>query len=159
MVKIVSGMTDSQIKLWAIVFKLLDRLVLWTFLYLTHSGFSSWTLFCQIWQYCVSLGYKKFYPNGNRTPTPSYHLWFQVQHYPLWTNWTFAYKTEPFGSFYSHALLILAKSSQFLQVQNQVVHEKFKDPLSSTCQISPERILLDLESEDHQGPGFYSHWG
>ena len=25
---------------------------------LKHSGFSSWTLFCQIWQYCVNLGYK-----------------------------------------------------------------------------------------------------
>ena len=23
-----------------------------------HSGFSSWTLNCQIWQYCVNLGYK-----------------------------------------------------------------------------------------------------
>ena len=23
---------------------------------LKHSGFSSWTLFCQIWQYCVNLG-------------------------------------------------------------------------------------------------------
>ena len=29
-----------------------------------------------------------------------------------------------------------------------MVHEqKFKDLLSSTCQVSPERIVLDLESE------------
>ena len=36
-----------------------------------------------------------------------------------------------------------------------MVHEqKFKD-LSRTCQISPERIVLDLESEVNQGPGFF----
>ena len=61
---------------------------------------------------------------------------FQVQHYPFWA---FACKTETLGSLYSHALLILAES------KNQVVNEqKFKDLLSSTCQISPERIVLDL---------------
>ena len=32
--------------------------------------------------------------------------------------------------------------------KHQVVHEqKFKDLLSSTCQVSVERIVLDLESE------------
>ena len=66
-------------------------------------------------------------------------LIFQVQHYPLWTKLTLACKTETLGSLYSHALLIIAKSSQFLQVKNQVVHElKFKDLLSSTCLVSPE---------------------
>ena len=45
------------------------------------------------------------------------NIWFQVQHYALWTNWAFAYKTETLGSLYSHALLITAKSSQFLKVQ------------------------------------------
>ena len=36
--------------------------------------------------------------------------------------------------------------------KNQVVHEqKFKDPLSSTCQISSERRMLDLESEVNEG--------
>ena len=46
---------------------------------------------------------------------------------------------------YSHALLILLKSSKS---KHQVVHEqKFKDLLSSTCQVSVERIVLDLESE------------
>ena len=40
----------------------------------------------------------------------------------------------------------------------QVVYEqKFKDPLSSTCQISLERRVLDLESDVNQRPGFYSH--
>ena len=35
-----------------------------------------------------------------------------------------------------------------------MVHEqKFKDFLSSTCQISVERIVLDLESEVMRGPG------
>ena len=36
----------------------------------------------------------------------------------------------------------------------QVVHEqKFKDLLSSTCQVSVERIVLDLESEAMRGLG------
>ena len=40
---------------------------------------------------------------------------------------------------YSHALLILLKSSKS---KHQVVHEqKFKDLLSSTCQVSVERIV------------------
>ena len=39
-----------------------------------------------------------------------------------------------------------------------MVHEqKFKDLLSSTSQVSVERIVLDLESEAMRGPG--SHWG
>ena len=34
------------------------------------------------------------------------------------------------------------------------MHEqKFKDLLSSTCQVSVERIVLDLESEVMRGPG------
>ena len=42
--------------------------------------------------------------------------------------------------------------------KNQVVYaHKFKDPLSSTCQIKSESIMLDLESEVKQRPGFYSH--
>ena len=51
-------------------------------------------------------------------------LLFQAQHSPFYTNLTFACKTEPLGSLYSHALL-------------KVVHEqKFKDLLSSTCQLA-----------------------
>ena len=35
-----------------------------------------------------------------------------------------------------------------------MVHEqKFKDLLSSTCQVSVERKVLDLESEAMRGPG------
>ena len=35
-----------------------------------------------------------------------------------------------------------------------MVHEqKFKDLLSSTCQDSPDRRVLDLESEVMRGPG------
>ena len=42
-------------------------------------------------------------------------------------------------------------------VQNQVVHEqKLKDLLSSTCQISSEKRVLDLESEVQ---GFNTHLG
>ena len=63
----------------------------------------------------------------------------------LYTNLTFACKTETLSSLYSHALLILLKSSK---CKHQVVHEqKLKDFLSSTCQVSVERIVLDLRSE------------
>ena len=63
----------------------------------------------------------------------------------------FACKTETFGSLYSHAILILLKSSKS---KYQVVHEqKFKDLLSSTCQVSVEKIVLDLELEAMRGPG------
>ena len=80
-------------------------------------------------------------------PPVSIEPLFQVQHYPFWTYWAFACKTETLGSLYSHALLILTKSSKF---ENQVVHEqKFKDLLSNKCPVSPERIVLDLESEVH----------
>ena len=68
---------------------------------------------------------------------------FQVQHAPIYTNLTFACKTET--SLYSHALLILTKSSKS---KHQVVHgQKFKDLLSCTCQVSIERSMLDLQSE------------
>ena len=41
--------------------------------------------------------------------------------------------------------------------KNQVVHEqKFKDLLTSTCQVSPEMRVLDLESEVMIGPGSIS---
>ena len=33
------------------------------------------------------------------------------------------------------------------------------DPLSSTCLISSESRVLDLESEINQSPGFNPHWG
>ena len=82
------------------------------------------------------------------------NLWFQVQHAPLYTNLAFACKTETLSSLYSHALLILTKSSKS---KHQVVHEqKFKDLLSSTCQVSGERSMLDLESEVQW---FNTHWG
>ena len=81
-------------------------------------------------------------------------LWFQVQHAPLYTNLAFACKTETLSSLYSHALLILTKSSKS---KHQVVHEqKFKDLLSSICQVSVERSMLDLESEVQW---FSTHWG
>ena len=34
-----------------------------------------------------------------------------------------------------------------------VLEQEFKDFLSSTCQVSVERIVLDLESEAMRGPG------
>ena len=72
---------------------------------------------------------------------------------------TFACKTETLGSLYSHAVLAVLILTESQKLKHKVVHEqKFKDLLSSTCQVSVERIVLDLESEA-QGPGFYSHWG
>ena len=91
--------------------------------------------------------------SGNRT-WASHSLWFQVQHYPFYTNLTFACKMETLGSLHSHALLILLKSSKS---KHQVEHkQKFKDLLSSKCQVSVERIVLDL---NQRLPGFHSHWG
>ena len=55
---------------------------------------------------------------------------------------TFACKTETLSS-----LLISLKSSKS---KYQVVHEQ---KLRSTCQVSVERIVLDLESEAMRGPG------
>ena len=56
-----------------------------------------------------------------------------------------ACNTETLGSLYSHAPLIIVKSSKS---KHQVVHEQnFKDLLSSTCQVSVETNMLDLESE------------
>ena len=61
----------------------------------------------------------------------------------------FACKMETLGSLYSHALLMLTRSSKF---KNQVVHKKkIKDPLSSTCLSSSERSVL--ESEVMRDPG------
>ena len=41
-----------------------------------------------------------------------------------------------------------------------MVHEqKFKDRLSSTCQVSPDRIAFDLESEVMRDPGSIPTWG
>ena len=72
---------------------------------------------------------------------------------PLYTNLSLVCKTETLSSLYSHALLILTKSSKS---KHQVVHEqKFKD-LSSTCQIGVERSMLDLGSEVQW---FNTHWG
>ena len=81
----------------------------------------------------------KYYPQWGL------NLWFQVQYSPFWANLAFTCETETLGSLYSHALLILTKSSKS---KNQVMHEQeFKDPLSSTCQVSSESSLLYLESE------------
>ena len=89
---------------------------------------------------------KNITPSGNST-WASHNLWFQVQQSPFWTKLTFAYKAETLGSLYSNALLILAELSKS---KNQVVHEQ-KDLPSSTCQVSSERIVLDLESEVIRG--------
>ena len=65
-----------------------------------------------------------------------HYRFYQVQHYPFRANWVFVRKAKTIGSLYCLALLILTESSKS---KNQVVHEqKFKDPLSSTCQIIPE---------------------
>ena len=76
-------------------------------------------------------------------------LWFIVQHAPLYTNLAFACKTETLSSLYRHALLILTRSSK--SKHQVVLEQKFKDLLSSTCQVSVERSMLDLGSEVHWG--------
>ena len=113
---------------------------------------------CQFWHQRLytwkKIQWQNVTPSGNRTWT-SHSLWLQVQHYPFYTNLTFACKTETLGSLYSHALLISLKSSKS---KYQVVHEQqFKDVLSSTCQVSVERIVLDLESEVIRGPNLWEN--
>ena len=69
----------------------------------------------------------------------------------FWTNLAFTCKTGTLGPLYSHALLILTKSSKS---KNQVVHEqKFKDLLSRTCLTRSGRRVLDLETEVMRGLG------
>ena len=99
----------------------------------------------QEWEYDFVVGSEKnpFISNThqqNVIPSQDWiqNLWFQVEHYPCWGNLAFACKTETLGSLYSHVLLILMKS---FKSKNQVVHElKFKDQLSSTCQVRSERL-------------------
>ena len=99
-------------------------------------------------------------PSGKRTRA-THSLWFQIQHYPFWTKLTFDCKTETLVSLYSYALLMPLKSSKS---KCQVVHEqKFKDLLSSICQVSVERIVLDLELEAMRVTGSiptgdFCHW-
>ena len=67
------------------------------------------------------------------------------------TNWAFACKTETLGSLYRHAVLIPTKS---FKSKNQVkFKQKFVDPLSTTCQLSSERRVLDffVFSDDNIG--------
>ena len=91
--------------------------------------------------------------NASQVSIEPLDLWFQVQHAPLYTNLAFACKTETLSSLYNHALFILTKSPKS---KHQVVHEqKFKDLLSSTCQVSVERSMLDLGSEVQW---FNTHW-
>ena len=73
-------------------------------------------------------------------------VWFQVQHAPLYTNLAFTFKTETLSSLYSHALFILTKSSKS---KPQVVHEqKFKDLLSSTCQVFVTGFFAQSKASD-----------
>ena len=51
-------------------------------------------------------------PQSGIEPWPLITSDSKVQHYPFYTNLTFACKTETLGSLYSHALLILLKSSK-----------------------------------------------
>ena len=107
----------------------------------------------EVLYYVKRIQWQNVTPSGNRAQA-SYSLWFQVQHYPVYTNLTFACKTETLGSLYIHSLLIPLKSSKS---KYQVVHEqKFKDLLSSTCQVSVERSMLDLGSEVQW---FNTPWG
>ena len=77
-------------------------------------------------------------------PGPLMNLWSQVQHSPFWANWAFACRNETLGSLYHHALLIPTKS---YKSKNQVMHkQKFKDLQSSTCPVSSERRVLDLDT-------------
>ena len=80
---------------------------------------------------------KIFYPPPTVSIEPM-ALWFQIQHSSFWTDLAFTCKTEILGSFYSHALLILTKSSLKIKwCMNR--------GLKISYVVSPE--CLNLESE------------
>ena len=85
-----------------------------------HADFSQTTWKCQYIRIFILTVWKQ--KNTVKKGTRAV-LWFQVQHYPFWTNLAFACKTETLGSLYGHALFILTKSSKS---NNQVVHEQFE---------------------------------
>ena len=75
---------------------------------------------------------KIFTPSRNKSGA-SHNLWFQVQHYSLWTNWAFAYKTETLVSYIVMLYLLYLNPLSSSKCKNKVVHkQKFKDLLSST---------------------------
>ena len=74
------------------------------------------------------------FPPVGIEPWSLMNLWFQVQYYPVWTKLTFACKIETSGSLYSHVLLIVVKSFQFLEVQKS--SGAWADLLSITWQVS-----------------------
>ena len=70
----------------------------------------------------------------------------------FYTNLTSACKTETFRFPYIVMLYLFPLNSS--KSKHQVVHEqKFKDLHWSTCQVSVERIVLNLESEVLRGLG------
>ena len=73
-------------------------------------------------------------------PRPFHNLWFQFQHSPFWTNLAFACKTETLGYLYSHALLILTKSSKSKKSSGVWT----EDLLSSTCLTSSENANIGI---------------
>ena len=107
-------------------------------------GFLTYAQKCQYWHfrlYCVKtkkIQWQNVTPSGNRT-WASHSLWFQVRHSLFYTNLTFACKTKTWVSIYSIVMLYLSPLNHHEQ--------KLKDLLSSTCPVSVERRVLDLESE------------
>ena len=85
----------------------------------------------------MALLYSKDLTTEKKLPPEGLGWMQQIISLRVLTNWaklTFACKSKTFKSLYSHALLILTKSSKS---KYQVVPEqKFKDPLNSTCQFS-----------------------
>ena len=79
----------------------------------------------------------------------TYSLFSQIDKIGNNANLTCACKTETLGSLYSHSVLIPLKSSKS---KYQVVHEqKFKDLLSSTCQVSHWIFLCSKASNANTG--------
>ena len=117
-----------------------------------HSGFSQTHKIGNNANYCIrsftmwkqKIPVTKCCPPMSNEPRPLISLWFQVQHFcKSGQTWHLLIKLR-LQALYSHALLILTKSHKS---KNQVAHEQKCKDLSSTCHISPERRVLDLESE------------
>ena len=71
-------------------------------------------------------------------------LWFQVQYSPFWTNLALSF------CLYTTWFLDL---DDFVRINRAWGAESFS--LTRKCQVSTERIVLDLESEVQ---GFSTHW-
>ena len=92
----------------------------------------------------------KMLPLVGIEPRPLMNLWFQVQHYPFWANWTFACKTETSSSLCSHALLISTPSPKIKWCMSR----SLKIPLVVHAHLAQKGEYWIWNRRFMRGPGF-----